>query len=99
MQFDYVPRPIDTSNVTLSRELQELTEKIAENVHNVWAARRIKEGWAYGSVRNDINKTTPCLVPYDQLPDEEKMYDRQTAMETLKLIVKLGFEISRAKTR
>ncbi|MCR5162371.1 MAG: hypothetical protein K6C06_11425, partial [Lachnospiraceae bacterium] len=39
--------------------------------------------------------TTPCLVPYDELPEREKDYDRMTAMETLKLIIKLGYEIKK----
>lgn len=96
MQTDYEPRPVDTSDVILSQELLELTEKIAENVHDVWAANRIKEGWAYGDTRDDLKKITPCLVPYVQLSNVEKDYDRHTAMETLKLIIKLGFEIKRS---
>lgn len=90
----YEPKPIDTSDVILSDDLLELTEKIAENVHDVWAVGRIEQGWTYGSERNDELKTTPCLVPYAELPDSEKEYDRNTALETLKLIVKLGYKIS-----
>lgn len=89
----YKPNPIDTSDVVLSAELLELTEKIAENVHNVWAAGRLEQGWTYGKERNDELKTTPCLVPYSQLPESEKEYDRNTALETLKLIIKLGYKI------
>lgn len=90
----YEPKPIDTSDIQLSAELLELTEKIAENVHDVWAVGRIEQGWTYGTERNDELKTTPCLVPYSELPDSEKEYDRNTALETLKLIVKLGYKIS-----
>lgn len=90
----YEPKPIDTSDIQLSAELLELTEKIAENVHDVWAVGRIKQGWTYGVERNDELKITPCLVPYSKLPDSEKEYDRNTALETLKLIVKLGYKIS-----
>lgn len=89
----YEPKPIDTSDVILSDDLLELTEKIAENVHDVWAIGRIEQGWTYGTERNDELKTTPCLVPYSELPDSEKEYDRNTALETLKLIVKLGYKI------
>lgn len=89
----YKPNPIDTSDVVLSAELLELTEKIAENVHNVWAAGRLEQGWTYGKERNDELKTTPCLVPYSELPESEKEYDRNTALETLKLIIKLGYKI------
>lgn len=91
----YEPKPIDTSDVILPEELLALTEKIAENVHEVWAAGRISEGWTYGSKKDAEKKTTPLLVPYDELPDSEKDYDRNTALETLKLIVRLGYQIER----
>lgn len=91
----YTPNPIDTKEIVLPEELLELQEKIAENVHEVWAAGRIAEGWTYGEVRDNQAKKTPCLVPYDELPDSEKEYDRNTAMETLKLIVKLGYMIQK----
>ena len=89
----YTPKPIDTSDVQLPDELISLVERIAENVHDTWAAGRIKEGWTYGVSRNDTLKQHPCLVPYNELSDSEKAYDRDTAMETLKLIVKLGWTI------
>lgn len=89
----YKPNPIDTSDITLSEDLLELTEKIAENVHDVWGKARLKEGWVYGDVKDNSAKTTPCLVPYSELPESEKQYDRNTAFETLKLVVKLGYRI------
>lgn len=92
----YIPNPMDTNHIRLSQELLELTEKIAENVHENWSAGRVKEGWTYGPERNDQKKTTPCLVPYDQLPESEKAYDRNTALETLKLIVAMGYRIEKA---
>jgi len=91
----YNPRPIDTSEIILSEQLLELTEQIAENVHEVWAAGRIAEGWTYGEKRDQELKQTPCLLPYGELPESEKDYDRNTAMETLKLIVKLGYTIKK----
>ena len=92
--MNYNPQPIDTKDVLLPEELLSLTEKIAENVHDVWALGRIKQGWTYGSVRDDAKKETPCLVPYNELPEGEKEYDRNTALETVKLIVKMGYSIS-----
>lgn len=89
----YNPTPIDTTDVILPDELLALTEQIAENVHDVWAVSRIKEGWTYGPTRDSAAKTTPCLVPYDELPEDEKAYDRNTALETLRLITKLGYQI------
>ena len=89
----YIPQPIDTSDVKLPVELEQLVEQLAKNVHEVWSASRIAEGWTYGEQRNDQLKTHPCLVPYDELPEEEKAYDRNTSLGTLKLIMKLGFWI------
>ena len=91
----YKPNPIDTKDVEIPNEIVELTEKIAENVHEVWAKSRIDEGWIYGKERDDENKTTPCLVPYDMLPEIEKEYDRNTAMNTIRLIIKLGYKIEK----
>ncbi len=93
MKEVYIPAPLDTSDVDISGDLLALTEKIAENVHDIWAKGRMTEGWVYGEKRDDTAKTTPCLVPYAQLPESEKLYDRETALSTLRLIVKLGYEI------
>lgn len=91
----YTPQPIDTTDVVLPKELEQLVEEMSKNVHEVWAVTRIKQGWTYGEQRNDELKTHPCLVPYEDLPEEEKVYDRNTSVETLKLILKLGFKISK----
>lgn len=90
----YTPNPINTQSVTMPKELEVLAEEIAKNVHEVWAAGRIQDGWAYGEKRNDAEKKHPCLVPYEELSEEEKDYDRKTSQETLKLIIKLGFQIT-----
>lgn len=91
----YYPKPMDTSHVSLPEDLLELTEQIAENVHETWAKARMEEGWVYGPVRDDREKTTPCLVPYCELPEIEKEYDRSTALQTLKLITALGYRIEK----
>lgn len=91
----YIPAPADTSAVELPAELLPLVEEMARNVHEVWAANRLKDGWSYGPVRNDQLKHHPCLIPYDELPESEKEYDRATSQETLKLILSLGFKIGR----
>ena len=93
----YTPKPADTTEVRLPEELLELTEKIAENVHDIWAIGRMKEGWTYGKERDDAKKKHPCLIPYGELNDIEKEYDRNTALETLKLIVALGYKIEKVK--
>ena len=89
----YTPKPIDITDVELTEDLNELREAIAENAHEVWAADRQAQGWIFGPHRNDETKETPCMVPYDQLPESEKDYDRNMAMNTLKLLKKLGYDL------
>lgn len=91
----YNPNPVYTGDVVLPEELMTLTERIAENVHEVWAAGRIAEGWVYGPEKDAERKITDLLVPYSDLPESEKDYDRNTALETIKLITKLGYRIER----
>ena len=91
----YTPKPINTDDVILPKEIEELAEKLAEQVHEIWSFSRIKDGWTYGTQRNDEKKITPCLVPYNELPESEKEYDRITSIQTLKFIIKQGFKISK----
>ena len=91
----YCPEPADTSGIDLPEELQQLVERVAKNVHEVWAQSRLSQGWVYGPERSDALKTHPSLIPYEDLPEVEKQYDRDTAVGTLKLIMKLGFKISK----
>ena len=90
----YIPQPVDTNDVVLPEELNQLAEQMAKNVHEIWSQTRISQGWIYGPERNDSEKKHPCLVPYEELPEEEKLYDRNTSTETLKFILKAGFDIS-----
>lgn len=92
---NYIPKPIDTSDIKLPEELKPLLEAMAKNVHEIWAQERINQGWTYGEKRDDASKHHPCLIAYEDLPEEEKVYDRNTSVETLKLILKLGFKISK----
>lgn len=92
---EYIPNPADTQSVELPEVLLPLIEEMAKNVHEVWAKNRANDGWTYGPVRDDATKKHPCLVPYEDLPESEKEYDRATSQETLKLIMKLGFRISK----
>lgn len=95
MKKNYVPQPMDTSDIQLPKELNVLIEHMAKNVHEVWAQSRMEQGWTYGKERSDALKQHPCLIPYEELPEDEKAYDRDTALGTLKLICKLGFKISK----
>ena len=92
---NYTPQPIDTSDIQLPEELNPLLEAMAKNVHEIWAKERIAQGWTYGEKRDDAIKHHPCLVAYENLPEEEKEYDLNTSVETQELILKLEFRIGR----
>ena len=92
----YKPEPIDTSKVQVNDEILQLTERLAENAHEVWAQRRMAEGWRPGPRRDDAKKEHPSLVPYEDLPEQEKEYDRSTAMETLKVLLSMGYRVEKA---
>lgn len=89
----YVPKPIPTKEIKLPDGLDDLTERLAEHIHDTWALQRMSEGWVYGPARNDDTKTHPGLVPYEDLSEAEKNYDRRTALEALRAIVALGYRI------
>lgn len=90
---EYNPQPIDISSIKLDDDLEDLIETIAQDVHDVWAVKRIKEGWSYGEVRDDSKKQHPDLVPYADLPESEKDYDREMATHAIKVIKRLGYRI------
>jgi hypothetical protein len=92
---EYRPRPIDTSQVRLPREVGELTEKLSRNAHDHWAQQRLAEGWRWGAARDEARKLHPSLIRYEELPESEKDLDRATAMETVRAILALGFRITR----
>ena len=92
---DYTPAPIDTSGIILPETLTELTESLAKNVHEVWASGRIKAGWKFGPVRDETRKEHPCLIPYEELSEEEKDFDRATAISTIKFIISQGYQVTK----
>lgn len=91
----YRPAPLDTAGVAMTTDLQCLVERLAENAHDTWAALRMSAGWRYGSERDDKARLHPCLVPYAELPEDEKEYDRRMVDGTVRAILSLGYEIRR----
>lgn len=89
----YSPSPINTNAIELPEFLKNLVEILARNVHENWAEQRILQGWTHGPERSDHKKQHPCLVPFETLSEEEKLLDRKTAIETIKFILKMGYEI------
>lgn len=92
----YQPTPIDTSHIALNDDLKDIAEKLAKNTHDNWALQRKSEGWTYGASRNDMLKQTPAMVPYEELSEPEKEYDRITSLETIKTVIALGYEIKKS---
>jgi hypothetical protein len=90
----YIPHPLDTSHVSLAH-LEPLLEQLARNAHEMWAQKRLADGWTFGPKRDDDNKTHPSLVPYEQLSESEKSYDRALVNEALKAILSLGYTIEK----
>lgn len=95
MKREYTPRPIDIDAVELPSDIEELVETVAKNVHEVWAKSRIGQGWEFGPERNERLKQHPSLIPYEELSEEEKDYDRNTAKGTLKVLIKMGYRITK----
>lgn len=89
----YRPKTIDLEHVELPKDYAQLQELIAANAHDMWAIERQSEGWTYGTKRDDTKLETPDMVPYNELPESEKEYDRKMAADTLKLFIALGYKI------
>lgn len=91
--MSYSPTPMNTAGLELPAELAALTERLAENAHDLWALERMAQGWSYGPTRDDARKLHPCLLPYADLADSEREFDRVTALGTLRAILALGYRI------
>jgi hypothetical protein len=95
----YKPTPINTDHIKLPEDILQLAELLAKNAHDIWAVQRMAEGWTYGEKRDDNLKQHPCLIPYEDLPESEKEYDRLMSIETLKVILGLGYKIQKSGDR
>ncbi|XP_033156586.1 ryanodine receptor isoform X9 [Drosophila simulans] len=93
----FVPKPVDTTGVTLPSSVDQIKEKLAENIHEMWALNKIEAGWSWGEHRDDYHRIHPCLTHFEKLPAAEKRYDNQLAVQTLKTIISLGYYITMDK--
>ena len=89
----YTPHPEDLSDIPLDEEIYALVPALMENAHEVWAKGRQAKGWKYGEEKNDDLKLTPFMLPYLAMTDEDKETDRLTVVNTLKLLIKMGYKI------
>uniref|UniRef100_A0A8D2L723 Ryanodine receptor 3 n=1 Tax=Varanus komodoensis TaxID=61221 RepID=A0A8D2L723_VARKO len=92
-QANFIPFPIDTSQIVLPFHLEKIRDKLAENIHELWGMNKIELGWTYGKVRDDNKRHHPCLVEFSKLPETEKNYNLQMSTETLKTLLALGCHI------
>lgn len=89
----FKPNPVDTSKAHLFEYLENEIEKLAENIHELWAMTRIQAGWNFGLVRDDARRQNPCLTSFDRLPEQQRSFNITLVTETLKTIVALGYLI------
>uniref|UniRef100_A0A6I8P2E1 Ryanodine receptor 2 n=1 Tax=Ornithorhynchus anatinus TaxID=9258 RepID=A0A6I8P2E1_ORNAN len=92
-QAAFTPIPVDTSQVVLSPHLERIREKLAENIHELWVMNKVELGWQYGPVRDDNKRQHPCLVEFAKLPEQERNYNLQMSLETLKTLLALGCHV------
>ena len=78
-----------------TQELSNLCEQLAEKKHDAWAFERQSEGWTYGPKRDDMKLQTPDMVPYSNLPETEKEYDRIMVRNTIRQILAMGYRIEK----
>jgi hypothetical protein len=96
MNKEYIPKPFKLDHISLPEGLEEIMELMARNIHDIWAMGRIEEGWTKGPM-DPVLKRHPMLVDYDELPESEKDFDRNTALATIRFIIAQGFEIHKVK--
>ncbi|MFT7807285.1 ryanodine receptor 2 isoform X1 [Arapaima gigas] len=92
-QAAFTPMPVDTSQIVLPPHLERIREKLAENIHELWVMNKIELGWTYGTVRDDNKRQHPCLVEFSKLPEQERSYNLQMSLETLKTLLALGCHV------
>eukprot|EP00076_Gallus_gallus_P039269 XP_025004807.1 ryanodine receptor 2 isoform X6 [Gallus gallus] len=98
-QAAFTPVPVDTSQIVLPPHLERIREKLAENIHELWVMNKIELGWQYGPVRDDNKRQHPCLVEFSKLPEQERNYNLQMSLETLKTLLALGCHVGIADER
>ncbi|XP_053094372.1 ryanodine receptor 2 isoform X8 [Pangasianodon hypophthalmus] len=98
-QAAFTPIPVDTSQIVLPPHLERIREKLAENIHELWVMNKIELGWTYGVVRDDNKRQHPCLVEFSKLPEQERSYNLQMSLETLKTLLALGCHVGVADER
>ena len=79
----------------VSEDIKDILEEVAAEIHNVWMRERIRDGWTWSEASDSTKKTHSSLIPYSELPESEKNYDRRTALVTIKCLMDKGFTIQK----
>ncbi len=95
--MEYDPQPVDLTEIELSESIKDDLERIARNIHEVWAWQRKLRGWEYGEVYNEKERKHPCMTDYDDLPELERDMDRATVAQTIKMLLWLGYVIEKRR--
>lgn len=95
--YEYNPQPLDVSSVNINPELMELIDLIAENAHDIWAMDKFKDGFRYAPADKDGKEKDGSfnhyLLPYEMLSKEDKEPDRKMALQTIRLVKRLGYRL------
>jgi hypothetical protein len=73
--WDETPALIQESAIAGVRAHLDNPSLTPEQSHELWSAHKLAEGWVYGKTKSIEKKTHPCLVPYDELPVEQRVKD------------------------
>lgn len=87
----YIISTIFLLQIQLPAYIENVRDKLAENLHEIWAASKIEQGWSYGEVRDDPRKKNPSINNFEKVPMTEKKYVITVSFETLRYMSKLVF--------
>lgn len=92
-QMGFVMRPAGSEGQIINEIPEEYTEYLAEEEHESWVNERIASGWISSDAVDAEKKTTPYLVPYDQLPEDIKQLDRDPVQNIPLLLERIGMAV------
>jgi hypothetical protein len=76
-------------------QFKKNVERMAELEHGRWNIERLREGWRFGTTRDNAKKIHNCLVAWEKLPDDIREYDRNSIRAFPEILAKAGLEIFR----
>ncbi len=86
---------LSADKIQLPEFVPDDVERMAEMEHGRWNVERFDSGWRYGEKKDEARKLSPYLVPWQQVPDSIKVYDREAVRTWPKILAQAGFQVSR----